>query len=534
MSACSNETVQLKLDIDQGKPEQKLYPFNWVPATGNMMYMMPQEGTRVSLYFKGDEETSAVAVNCIRSGGGCAKSDYRDKGLTTEHGMQLKLYRDSMGVETPANKLLMDASKGIEISGSRQLHISAAGDVRIEGKEVCISGFEKVRTYTGILKLTEEEELELEVKAKIELSEGNEGQEADIRGERITYYLAWEHADLSSPMFRYRDEPEDKSFDWWSLMANVAGGLAVTAGVAMLGVVGAGLAAGTAVGSAVFGGATAVEAAQVVGTAAFLTGSMYVGSQALSDVLSGRLSSTDTYIRRALAGSIVGIFSGASTLMLADAGLLATMGSGFVEGFAGEAITQKLLNENGEIDWAQCIRSGVFTAVMDGGLYALRSGGKVKSGKRFDGESDAGISLRDVSDEDGELSYSSIMHALRESESVEGDAVAKLLKRKKINVIIAEQVGDGRGGAYYFYSKRIYVYKKIKLQSGEWILQSPSSAAGFLAHETKQWIDGGVKNKLDEVNAYLWQKKVDLNLNYTLNDIWNTLNTHPAYKHLKD
>ena len=383
VSACSNETVQLKLDIDQGKPEQKLYPFNWVPATGNMMYMMPQEGTRVSLYFKGDEETSAVAVNCIRSGGGCARSDYRDKGLTTEHGMQLKLYRDSMGVETPSNKFLMDASKGIEISGSRQLHISAAGDVHIEGKEVCISGFEKVRTYTGILKLTEEEELELEVKAKIELSEGDEGQEVDIRGERVTYYLAWEHADLSSPMFRYRDEPEDKSFDWWGLMGNVAGGLAVTAGVAILGAVGAGLAAGTAVGSAVFGGATAVEAAQVVGVAAVVSGSMYVGSQALSDVLSGRLSSTDTYIRRALAGSIVGIFSGASTLMLADAGLLATMGGGFAEGFAGEAITQKLLNENGEIDWAQCIRSGVFTAVMDGGLYYMRNGGKIEKNTRF-------------------------------------------------------------------------------------------------------------------------------------------------------
>ncbi len=396
VSACSNETVQLKLDIDQGKPEQKLYPFNWVPATGNMMYMMPQEGTRVSLYFKGDEETSAVAVNCIRSGGGCAKSDYRDKGLTTEHGMQLKLYRDSMGVETPANKFLMDASKGIEISGSRQLHISAAGDVRIEGKEVCISGFEKVRTYTGILKLTEEEELELEVKAKIELSEGNEGQEADIRGERITYYLAWEHADLSSPMFRYRDEPEDKSFDWWGLMGNVAGGLAVTAGVAMLGAVGAGLAAGTAIGSAVFGGATAIEAAQVVGTAAFLTGSMYVGSQALSDVLSGRLSSTDTYIRRALAGSIVGIFSGASTLMLADAGLLATMGSGFAEGFAGEAITQKLLNENGEIDWAQCIRSGLFTAVMDGGLYVVIAGRNIEGicVKKRDCTEDVGRTLQ--------------------------------------------------------------------------------------------------------------------------------------------
>jgi len=48
-------------------------------------------GTRVSLYFKGEEETSAMAVNCIRSGGGCSGSDYRNKTLKTEHGMQLQL-----------------------------------------------------------------------------------------------------------------------------------------------------------------------------------------------------------------------------------------------------------------------------------------------------------------------------------------------------------------------------------------------------------------------------------------------------------
>ncbi len=383
VSSCSNETVQLKLDIDQGKPEQKLYPFNWVPATGNMMYMMPRKGTRVSLYFKGDEETSAVAVNCIRSGGGCAKSDYRDKGLTTEHGMQLKLYRSNMGLETPANKLLLDDGEGIDISGNRMLNIAAVGDVHIEAKEVCITGSEKVRTYTGTLQLTEDEELEVEVKAKIELSEGDEGQEANIRGEDVTYYLAWEHADLSSPFFRYRDEPEEKAYDWWGLAGNVAGGIAVTAGVALLGAVAAGLVAGTAIGSAVLGGTTAAEAAKAVGVAAFVSGSMYVGTQAVTDALSGRLSSSDTYLRRALAGSIVGIFSGASTLMLADAGLLGVMGGGFAEGFAGEAITQKLLNEDGEINWAQCIRSGVFIAVMDAGLYAMKSTLETKGGKRF-------------------------------------------------------------------------------------------------------------------------------------------------------
>lgn len=146
------------------------------------------------------------------------------------------------------------------------------------------------------------------------------------------------------------------------------------AGAAILGAVGASLAAGTAIGSAVFGGAMAAQVAQAVGTAVFLTGSMYVGSQALPDVLSGRLSSTDTYIHCALAGSIIGIFSGASTLMLADMGLLAIMGGGFAEGFAGELIEQKLREPNGEIDWAQCIRSGLFTAVIDGGVYVLKSG----------------------------------------------------------------------------------------------------------------------------------------------------------------
>ena len=147
---------------------------------------------------------------------------------------------------------------------------------------------------------------------------------------------------------------------------------------------------------------------------------------------------------------------------------------------------------------------------------------------------DAGIPLRDVPDGDGQLSYSNLMHELRKSNSIEGDAVAKLLKRGKINVVIRDQFSDGRGGAYFEYSRNINIYKKVKLPSGEWVLQTPTSAAGFLAHETKHWIDHGVRVKMDEVNAYMWQKAVDTNLKYTINDILGLLNTHPAYKHLNN
>lgn len=140
VQGCSNETVQLKLDIDGGYPEQALYPWKWVPATGNVMYLMPQPGTRASLYFKGEEETSAIAVNCIRSGSGCAGSDYRDKSLTTEHGMQLRLCQCDMGLVTLANRVMLDDLSGISISGKSEVHILAAGDVRIEGTSVTLSG----------------------------------------------------------------------------------------------------------------------------------------------------------------------------------------------------------------------------------------------------------------------------------------------------------------------------------------------------------------------------------------------------------
>lgn len=49
--------------------------------------------------------------------------------------MQLKLYRDSMGVETSVNKFLMNASKGMKdgkrISEGSVLHIIWPGSIRI-------------------------------------------------------------------------------------------------------------------------------------------------------------------------------------------------------------------------------------------------------------------------------------------------------------------------------------------------------------------------------------------------------------------
>ncbi len=381
VEGCAGETVRLKLDIDEGRQGQPYYPWTWVPTTGNLMYMMPQAGTRVSLYFKGDEEESAIAVNCIRSGNGCAGADYRDKSLTTEHGMQMRLCRCDMGVVTLKEKVLLDDLNGIRIEGSGGLHVLAAGEVKIEGEDVKIEGAEGVTMYEGkaVVDLegmmeaeggAAQEEVAIEATGKVELSAEDGESEVNNRGENITYYLAWEHEDFSHPSFRFRDAPEQRNYDWMQLGVNVAGALMVVGGLAALASTGVGIAAEAGIVSA--GSAGAGGAAASVGKTVFLTGAMYVGEQAVSDALNGEVSDMDKYIRKALAGSVVGFLSGATGLAMQGAGLKKTLALGLGEGLLGSAATQGILNEDGEINWVVAISEGMFSAVMAGVVW--RSG----------------------------------------------------------------------------------------------------------------------------------------------------------------
>ncbi len=385
---CAGETVQLELDIDSGRPGQPCYPWTWVPTTGNLMYMMPQAGTRVSLYFKGDEEESALAVNCIRSGAGCKEADPLDKSLTTDHGMQMRLCRCDMGVVTLKEKVLLDDLTGIRMEGSGGLHIVADGEVKLEGQEVNLNGNKGVTMYEGKAVLDLEKLLDTEEGAllpevtvtaagKVELTTEEGENTVQNRGEKVTYYLAWEHADLSHPSNRYRDEPEQKNYDWAQWRLNIAAGMVVVGSVTILGAVVAGAAAGA--GMIAAGNISAGSAASSVGGAVFLTGSLYVAEQAVSDAVSGRLGDTEKYVRKALAGSVVGFLTGASGLMMQGASQGKVLSMGFGEGLLGSTAEQGLLNEDGEINWALAIGDGMFSAVMAGLVW---KGGNVETVKR--------------------------------------------------------------------------------------------------------------------------------------------------------
>ena len=333
--------------------------------------MMPQAGTRVSLYFKGAEESSAIAVNCIRSGDGCTGANYRNKTLTTEHGMQLRLCECDMGVVTLSNEVKLDNLRGIHLKAGGKLNITASGDVSLEAPQVTIHGEKGVEAYEGPVIEIDEGVFDVDVRAKVVLSSGEGGVgDVDYRGAEKTYFLAWDSENLSDDSFRYRDAPEDGHYDWGGLIGNVTGGIAVGVGVGLCAYIGVGALAASSVKVASLMGTVDVTASSIgVSTAVMATG--YTMSLAISDVMSGRVSSTEDYIRKALAGSVVGFLAGASPLARAGMGAGGSMAVGALEGAAGSAASQWIIN--GAIKLDQVIMDGAFSGLVELGMWNWRN-----------------------------------------------------------------------------------------------------------------------------------------------------------------
>ena len=275
------ETLRLKLDIDRDHPDQNQgneYPFPWRPATGNLMYLMPSKGSRVSLYFKNGDESSATAVNCIRQEGEGAENEYRKRSLRTEHQKELKLYPDRMGVISPEAHVLLDDLEGLSVRGRKSLKILSAGKVSVSGQTVTLNtGKGKLSVYHGHAEAEKDGTMVFVKDAEFHMKE--DGMEADSLGER-TCLCAYEKEDYSGNEYRFRDDPVEENYD--------CTGLAVT------------------------------------------------------DLISRRVSSMEEYMKTALAGSVVGALTGAAELVpvsgLARVGvdfLAGTSGSA-----AGQLITE--------------------------------------------------------------------------------------------------------------------------------------------------------------------------------------------------
>ena len=86
------EQVEVAFDIDKSAAGGNSYGF--APATGNLMYCMPQKGTKTALYIGNGDEAQGIATGCIRTNGStCEGTTIESNGglvLMAKEGIRLE------------------------------------------------------------------------------------------------------------------------------------------------------------------------------------------------------------------------------------------------------------------------------------------------------------------------------------------------------------------------------------------------------------------------------------------------------------
>ncbi len=148
--ATAGETVKLHLDIDSEQDRATAYPYSWVPTSNNLMYLMPQVGTKAILYIPNHDEQNAEAIGCVRTNGGIDSTcqpmaDYQNRSLTTEHGKKLYLNPGDMGASGAGGALCLTDGDKLSFQSTGKVTIKAQDSIHIRGKTVDLSALTQIR-----------------------------------------------------------------------------------------------------------------------------------------------------------------------------------------------------------------------------------------------------------------------------------------------------------------------------------------------------------------------------------------------------
>ncbi len=138
------ETVRLHLSIDKEQTVKGAYDFPWRSVTGNLFYCMPEKGSRVALYFGGNEENHASVIYAIRENGEkCSElTDCRDRYFSTDHGKRMYLRPSTMGLSNPSNEnaeISLEDDTTLQMKTVNRVSLLAEGEVELKGKNVVVT-----------------------------------------------------------------------------------------------------------------------------------------------------------------------------------------------------------------------------------------------------------------------------------------------------------------------------------------------------------------------------------------------------------
>ena len=203
------EQVEVAFDIDKSAAGGNSYGF--APATGNLMYCMPQKGTKTSLYIGNGDEAQGIATGCIRTNGSTCEGtgSPEKKSFRSEHGKGMDLYPQRMGLDGgETGKITFEDETGTTIESNGGLVLMAKEGIRLES----MTGI-AMQGMSDIMALYSEGASSLCVNGSVDML----GRLAGISASKYTGYPP------------YDDAPKEGEFDWEGFTRNLAIGLGVVA-----------------------------------------------------------------------------------------------------------------------------------------------------------------------------------------------------------------------------------------------------------------------------------------------------------------
>ena len=269
------EQVEVAFDIDKTAAGGNRYGF--APATGNLMYCMPQKGTKTALYIGNGDEAQGIATGCIRTNGSTCEGtgSPEKKSFRSEHGKGMDLYPQRMGLDGgETGKITFEDETGTTIESNGGLVLMAKEGIRLES----MTGI-AMQGMSDIMALYAEGASSLCVNGSVDML----GKMTGLAG---TVYQKYDP---------FEDAPQEGEFDWGGFARNLVMGLAVGAACIALAVFLPGI--GTVAAGALFGAGMGAISASVVG--------------AVNDYSSGNVRSLGEATRDMVISMVTGAITGA-------------------------------------------------------------------------------------------------------------------------------------------------------------------------------------------------------------------------------
>ena len=201
------EQVEVAFDIDKSAAGGNSYGF--APATGNLMYCMPQKGTKTALYIGNGDEAQGIATGCIRTNGSTCEGtgSPEKKSFRSEHGKGMDLYPQRMGLDGgETGKITFEDETGTTIESNGGLVLMAKEGIRLES----MTGI-AMQGMSDIMALYSEGASSLCVNGSVDML----GRRTSLAGIVYQGYDPFE------------DAPQKGEFDWGGFARNLAIGLGV-------------------------------------------------------------------------------------------------------------------------------------------------------------------------------------------------------------------------------------------------------------------------------------------------------------------